>query len=80
MIAVVLITIALAFLCGAVIGATIIRDALDGLFPWSWPWHKPKPPTIPLVSVVKMAEWKWLEQPTMKRRQAIPRIIDVEVR
>lgn len=70
-------TIALAFLSGCVIGATVIRDALDGL--WFWPWRdrKPKPakpqkPTIPLARALYNAQWdRRLEIPTIKRQREV---------
>ncbi len=60
---------ALAFLCGIAIGATLVRDLLDGL------WSRPaQPARIPLASVLTRGESKLLELPAIKRRQRMPAI------
>jgi hypothetical protein len=53
---------------GVAIGATLVRDFLDGV------WRKPRQPrpTIPLARVLHDTHWKQLDIATVKRRQQIP--------
>lgn len=55
-----------ALACGITIGATLVRDWLDGIFS-----RQPKPTTLPLARVLTRAEERRLEIPTIKRRQRI---------
>ena len=62
-----------ALVCGIAIGATIVRDWLDGL--WFAPRRKTRP-TIPLARALHDAQWRRLELPAIKRRQRM-QVIDV---
>lgn len=50
------------FSCGAVIGATMLRDWID----------RPRRPTIPLASVLIRSERSLLTVPAIKRRTRVP--------
>lgn len=50
------------FTCGAVIGATILRDWID----------RPRRPSVPLARTIERPNWKQLEIPALRRRTRIP--------
>lgn len=54
---------AFVFICGAVIGATLLRDFLK----------RPRRvrPTIPLARVLHDTKWRQLDLPAVRRRQRI---------
>jgi hypothetical protein len=57
---------ALAFglVCGIAIGATVVRDLLDGL--WSWPRRREPEPSMPPAW---LEHWAKLNEPTVRRRR-----------
>ena len=62
---------------GIAIGATIVRDLLDGVLSSRKPARKP---TLPLATVLTRAEAKQLELPAIKRRQRIRTVLGWERR
>ncbi len=71
---IVVIALFVGFALGAALGATAIRDHLDDL--WTWP-SRPVRPTLPLTRVLTRVEERRLEIPTVRRRQRLPRVIDI---